>query len=145
MKCKLCGRNVKLFENTKYGMCDACCETDEGKAKLQAIADRIKDEKNSRNKADRGTSSVTTGYSDFAIVVGWVVGAAGLVGGVINIVMSTEAHGDQAGFLFGMGLASLLVGLFGFAVCTVLGEIGLHIAALRKQNKEHTDSRQPAA
>ena len=130
MKCKLCGRNVKLFENTKYGMCDACCETDEGKAQLQAIADRIKDEKNSRNKAGGGTSNVTTGYSDFAIIAGWLVGGAGLLGGVINIGVSTEAYGNQAGFLFGMGLASLLVGLFGFVVCTVLGEIGLHIAAL---------------
>ena len=96
MKCKLCGRNVKLFENTKYGMCDACCETDEGKAQLQAIADRIKDEKNSRNKAGGGTSNVTTGYSDFAIIVGWLVGGAGLLGGVINIGVSTASMNKMA-------------------------------------------------
>lgn len=134
-KCEMCGRNVKLFENTRQGMCDTCCETDEGKAKLQAIADGIKAKKDSRNKDGAASSDIPTGYSDFAILAGWLIGGAGLLGGVFNIGMSTDAYGDQAGFLFGMGLASLLVGIFGFVVCTVLGEIGLHIAALRKQNK----------
>jgi hypothetical protein len=82
-------------------------------------------------EADEEKMIVTAGYGDFAIVVGWI---SFVFGGLAAIGFFAAGAGTPAiGYHLAMALLSIAGGVISLALFAVLGEISLHLAALRRQ------------
>jgi hypothetical protein len=124
--CKVCGAKINLL--SAFGDFDLCkkCSIDREK---QLVSDR-----NQQKEAEaKAPAAATTEYSDFAIIAGWVIGGVGLLAAGMNLLAGSYASPGQGVVYFGVAVGCFITGALCFVICTVLGEMGRHLAAIRKQ------------